>query len=166
VHFKFNSNTSYEFQTKILGPFLAHYLKDSVMDVAPVNAYLTGANRWERLNKWPSGCNSGCTSTATPFYLNAGMRAGFAAPTAAANAFDEYVSDPAKPVPYRSRPSQPTGYVLPLTWPRWLVDDQREPSGRPDVLTYTSTCSPSPCASAGSPWPTSLPARPARMRTG
>ncbi|HEY2824175.1 MAG TPA: CocE/NonD family hydrolase [Gemmatimonadales bacterium] len=135
---KFNSNTSYDFQTRILAPFLAHYLKDSVMDVAPVNAYLTGANRWERLNKWPSGCNSGCTSTATPLYLNAGMKAGFAMPAAGASAFDEYVSDPAKPVPYRSRPSQPTGYVLPLTWPQWLVDDQREPSGRPDVLTYTS----------------------------
>ena len=51
---------------------------------------------------------------------------------------DEYVSDPAKPVPYRLRPDLPVGYAGIYTWPRWLVDDQREFSGRTDVLTYTS----------------------------
>jgi uncharacterized protein len=55
-----------------------------------------------------------------------------------APAFDEYVSDPAKPVPFRARPIQPIGYDAPLTWSQWLVDDQREASGRPDVLTYTT----------------------------
>ena len=41
-------------------------------------------------------------------------------------------------MPFRARPSQPVGYDLPLTWAQWLVDDQREASGRTDVLTYTS----------------------------
>ena len=137
---KFNSNTSYEFQTRILAPFLARYLKDGApaADIAPVNAFLTGVNRWERLNSWPSGCGSGCSVTPTPLYLEPGLKVGFAAPSSAGRAFDEYVSDPAKPVPFRSRPSQPVGYVLPLTWPEWLVDDQREASGRPDVLAYAS----------------------------
>ena len=53
-------------------------------------------------------------------------------------AFDEYVSDPTKPVPYRARPSQPVGYSGRFTWPQWLVDDQREASGRPDVLSFVS----------------------------
>ena len=146
---KFNTNTSYEFQTRILAPFLAHFLKDSVMDVAPVNAYLTGANRWERLDRWPSGCNSGCTITPTRLYLDAGRKASFKVPLAAGS--DEYISDPAKPVPYRSRPSQPMGYTLPLTWPEWLVDDQREASGRTDVLTYTSDVLTEPLRISGAP---------------
>ncbi len=112
---KFPTNTSYDFQTRILGPFLAKYLKDSTPaePVAPVNAYLTGANRWERLNSWPSGCASGCTVTPTPLYLESGMKVGFHAPAAGNTTFDEYVSDPSKPVPYRARPSQPIGYDFP-----------------------------------------------------
>jgi len=108
------------------------------MDVAPVNAFETGTNTWRRLNAWPSGCTSGCTTRATPFYLRAGMRLDFAAPNNE-TPFDEYISDPAKPVPYRARPTLPTGYDEVHTWPRWLVDDQREASGRTDVLAYTSS---------------------------
>ena len=52
--------------------------------------------------------------------------------------YDEYVSDPAKPVPFRSRPIQPVGYDGEFTWEYWLVDDQREASGRTDVLAFTS----------------------------
>jgi putative CocE/NonD family hydrolase len=150
---KFNSNTSYEFQTKILAPFLARYLKDGApaAEVAPVNAYLTGANQWERLNSWPSGCASGCSVTPTPLYLQPGLKVGFAVPSSAAHAFDEYVSDPAKPVPFRARPSQPVGYVLPLTWPQWLVDDQREASGRTDVLAYQSDVLSAPVQVSGQP---------------
>ena len=44
------------------------------------------------------------------------------------------MSDPAKPVPFRARPIQPVGYGVGATWSQWLVDDQREMSGRPDVL--------------------------------
>ncbi|MDE3062998.1 MAG: CocE/NonD family hydrolase, partial [Acidobacteriota bacterium] len=65
--------------------------------------------------------------------------------------FDEYVSDPAKPAPFRARPSQPVGYDPPLTWPQWLVDDQREASGRPDVLTYTSDVLTAPVHIMGKP---------------
>ncbi len=150
---KYPTNTSYDFQSQILGPFLAKYLKDSTPaePVAPVNAYLTGANRWERLRTWPSGCAAGCTPTPTPLYLESNMKVGFTAPSAGGNGTDSYVSDPAKPVPYRSRPSQPTGYVLPLTWPQWLVDDQREASGRTDVLAYESDVLATPLQISGQP---------------
>src|SRR5439155_22150586 len=65
--------------------------------------------------------------------------------------FDEYVSDPAKPVPFRSRPIQPIGYDNGLTWPYWLVDDQREASGRPDVLAFVSDTLTAPAKISGQP---------------
>jgi len=137
---KFNSNTSLYFERHILGPFLAHYLKDGAPpdSVAPVTAYVTGADRWERLESWPSGCENGCTIRPTPLYLKAGLKVGFVKPGAGDPAFDEYISDPARPVPFRARPIQPIGYDPPLTWPQWLTDDQRAASGRPDVLAYLS----------------------------
>ncbi len=137
---KFNSNTSLTFQRDILLPFLDHYLKDAApkMDVASVNAYETGTNVWRRLNAWPSGCASGCAVKATPLYLAPGLKLSLGtAPTGGAT-YDEYVSDPSKPVPFRKRPIQPVGYDNGMTWPEWLVDDQRESSGRPDVLSFTS----------------------------
>jgi len=139
----FNSNTSLYFQKNILGPFLAHYLKDGSPkdDVALVNAYVTGADEWERLDRWPAGCAIGCVIHPTPFYLNSGLSASFRPPVAgtpAAPGYDEYTSDPAKPVPFRARPIQQIGYDPPLTWVQWLVDDQREASGRTDVLSYES----------------------------
>ncbi|HEV3140692.1 MAG TPA: CocE/NonD family hydrolase [Vicinamibacterales bacterium] len=150
---KFGSDTALYFRTQILRPFLDHFLKDDAprMDIAPVNAYETGTNTWRRLTSWPSGCASGCTLTPTPLYLTAGLKTGFDAPKSGDAAFDEYVSDPAKPVPFRARPSQPIGYDPPLTWPFWLVDDQREASGRTDVLAFVSDTLTTPVKISGQP---------------
>jgi putative CocE/NonD family hydrolase len=150
---RFNSNTSLHFQQTILLPFLDHYLKDAAPPhrVAPVNAFLTGVNQWQSLSAWPAGCAAGCTIQPTPLYLGAGLKLGFTAPAAGDSGVDEYVSDPAKPVPYRARPSQPTGYVAPLTWSQWLVDDQREASGRPDVLAFQSDVLTAPLQISGQP---------------
>jgi putative CocE/NonD family hydrolase len=150
---KFGSDTGLYFRREILAPFLAQYLKAGApkADVAPVSAYETGTNTWRRLNAWPSGCASGCAPKATPLYFGAGVKLGFAAPKNADASFDEYVSDPAKPVPFRARPSQPVGYSNALTWPQWLVDDQREASGRPDVLVFTSEMLTAPVKISGQP---------------
>ena len=59
--------------------------------------------------------------------------------------YDEYVSDPAKPVPYRARPIDGT------SWSRWLVDDQREASGRPDVAVFISDMLTAPVKISGEP---------------
>ena len=149
----FGSDTGAYFRQNILRPFLDHYLKDDApkSDVAPVNAFETGTNTWERLPAWPAGCESGCAPKATPFYLSAGLKLGFAEPKRGDTAFDEYVSDPAKPVPFRARPSQPVGYSGRLTWPQWLVDDQREASGRTDVLVFTSDVLTAPVKISGQP---------------
>jgi putative CocE/NonD family hydrolase len=150
---KFGSDTALAFRRDILRPFLDQYLKDGApkADVPPVSAFETGTNAWRRLPAWPAGCASGCTVKATPLYLAAGLKAGLTAPPAGDAAFDEYISDPSKPVPFRARPSQPVGYDNGLTWPQWLVDDQREASGRPDVLAFTSDALTTPVKISGQP---------------
>jgi putative CocE/NonD family hydrolase len=151
---KFHSDTALYFRQHILRPFLDHYLKDNAPEsgVAPVSAYETGTNEWLRLPSWPAGCPSGCTVKPTPFYLSAGGKAGFAPPKAGDAAYEEYVSDPAKPVPFRARPSQPVGSPdNGLTWPFWLVDDQREASGRTDVAVFVSDILRDPMKISGQP---------------
>jgi uncharacterized protein len=144
---KFNSDTALYFRQEILRPFLDHFLKDDApkMDVAPVTAFETGTNKWHRLPSWPAGCPSGCTIKPTPLYLNAGLKAEFTAPKAGDSPFEEYISDPSKPVPFRARPIDGS------TWRLWLVDDQREQSGRPDVLTFKSDVLTAPVKISGEP---------------
>jgi len=147
---KFGTDTALYFRQAILRPFLDHYLKDDApaIDVAPVTAYETGTNTWRRLPGWPAGCASGCSVRPTALYIGAGLKATFDAPTNAVSPYDEYVSDPAKPVPYRARPNQPAGGAY---WARWLVDDQREASGRPDVLAFLSDAVKAPVKISGQP---------------
>jgi hypothetical protein len=144
---KFNSDTALYFRQEILRPFLDQYLKDgtSKADLPPVSAFETGTNAWQRLPSWPAGCASGCTIRPTPLYLTAGLKLSFAAPRLGETAFDEYVSDPAKPVPFRARP------IDDATWSQWLVDDQREASGRPDVAVFVSDVLAAPVKISGQP---------------
>jgi putative CocE/NonD family hydrolase len=148
----FNSETGVYFRNKILTPFLAHYLKDDppALTTPPVTAFVTGINEWEQLKTWPSGCESGCAPKATNLYLEPDAKLAFEKPAAGAE-FDEYISDPAKPVPFRARPNQPVGYTPNLSWVRWLVDDQREFSGRTDVLTYATDVLTEPMKISGEP---------------
>ncbi|HEY6348096.1 MAG TPA: CocE/NonD family hydrolase [Candidatus Angelobacter sp.] len=150
---KFNSDTGLYFRREILRPFLDHYLKDNAPEsrVSPVTAFETGTNVWRHLSSWPSGCASGCAVKPTPLYLSAGLKLSFSAPSAGDSAFEEYVSDPAKPVPFRARPIQPVGYDNGMTWPLWLVDDQREASGRPDVVVFESEVLTAPTKISGQP---------------
>jgi uncharacterized protein len=149
----FHSDTALYFRQEILAPFLARYLKDGAprADVPPVAAYETGTNVWRRLTAWPAGCANGCEIRRSPLYLGAGLKTSFVTPRAGDAPFDEYVSDPAKPVPFRARPIQQIGYDPPLTWSEWLVDDQREASGRPDVLAFSSEALTAPVKISGEP---------------
>jgi putative CocE/NonD family hydrolase len=150
---KFSSDTGLYFRREILAPFLAQYLKDGApkADVAAVSAFETGTNKWLRLPAWPAGCTTGCAIRPTPLYLSAGFKLNFTAPKPNDLAYDEYVSDPAKPVPFRARPNQPMGYSNGFTWSQWLVDDQREASGRPDVLVFVSDELKAPVKISGQP---------------
>ena len=150
---RFGSDTALYFRREILQPFLDQYLRDGAprSGVPPVAAFETGPNTWLRLPAWPAGCESGCSIRPSPLYLTAGLKLSLAAPKPGDEAFDEYISDPAKPVPYRARPIQPRGYDNGLTWSQWLADDQREASGRPDVLVYVSEVLAAPMKISGQP---------------
>ena len=89
----------------MLKPFFDQYLKDGApkADTPPVFIYNTGENHWDRFKSWPLACANGCAAKPTPLYLTAGFGLSFTAPSRDAvdptpAAFDEYVSDPAKPV--------------------------------------------------------------------
>ncbi len=150
---RFGSDTALYFRREILAPFLAQYLKEGApkADLAPVMAFETGTNAWRRLAAWPAGCASGCAVRPTPLYLGGGLKLRFDPPKADEAAFEEYVSDPAKPVPYRARPIQPVSSDPGMTWAHWLVDDQREASGRPDVVAFSSEVLQQPIKISGEP---------------
>jgi uncharacterized protein len=135
---RFDADTALQFRRDTLIPFLDAHLKMNGRPFDPprVLAFQTGANRWTALDHWPLACASGCAAPTQRWSFAAG---GTLAPGAAAGpaGADAYVSDPAKPVPYRLRPIRPT-YAENSTWGQWLVDDQRPFSDRTDVLTYTT----------------------------
>jgi len=152
---KFNSDTALTFRREVLRPFLDQYLKDGSpkADVPPVVAFETGTNAWRRLPAWPAGCAalSGCSVKPTPLYVAAGGKLDFAAPKPGDAAFDEYVSDPAKPVPFIARPVVPSSYDKGKSWREWLVSDQREASSRPDVAVFVSDVLTVPVKISGQP---------------
>jgi uncharacterized protein len=147
---QFGSNTALHYQQDIIKPLLAHYLSDGAPPehVAPVNAYVTGPNRWEAFPSWP-GCEPQCTIVRTPLYLEADFGLGLHAPAESQKqGYDQYVSDPAHPVPYRPLPVPPAETP---TWPTWLVGDQRPAAARPDVLTYETPVLKTPVRITGRP---------------
>ncbi|OFA00130.1 CocE/NonD family hydrolase [Duganella sp. HH101] len=133
---KFTGDTALEFRRDVMQPFLDQYLKDGapVADTPPVLFYQTGVNRWQRLPRWPLACEQGCPAPLKPVYLKPGFKLDFDAPKDGA-AYDEYVSDPAKPVPFVPRPVHMNDGNV---WRPWLVSDQRGVSDRTDVLSYVS----------------------------
>ena len=133
---KFTGDTALEFRRDVMQPFLDQYLKDGApeADTPPVLFYQTGVNRWQRLPRWPLACEQGCPAPLKPIYLKPDFKLDFDAPTAGA-AYDEYVSDPAKPVPFVPRPVHMNDGNV---WRPWLVSDQRGVSDRTDVLSYVT----------------------------
>jgi uncharacterized protein len=123
----FGSKTSEWYRKHIEAPWFAHWLKDArAVDLPRVLSFRTGVNEWQRYDAWPP--KTGISER--KLYLHAGGAASFEPPAEAGAAHDEYVSDPAKPVPYAPRPITFNG------WPEWELNDQRFVDGRPDVLTY------------------------------
>jgi putative CocE/NonD family hydrolase len=147
---KFAAPTAWQYREKIQVPFFAHYLKDRPIGLdkdlvggkttetargagregfPEVISFRTGANAWNSYDQWPPRG----TSTRR-LYLREGGRLAFEPPSDAEPVFDEYVSDPAKPVPYYPRPIAPL--YSNRQWTEWLVQDQRFVHLRPDVLSY------------------------------
>jgi putative CocE/NonD family hydrolase len=127
------SPASQNFRANTLRPWFAFYLKDKGKLQQPeATTFETGTNRWTSFDAWPPRENVAKRN----LYLNAGKQLSFGRPKGAAEQFDSYVSDPAKPVPYRKQPIDPT--FGGSRWPTWLLEDQRFIEGRPDVLTFVT----------------------------
>jgi putative CocE/NonD family hydrolase len=143
--FKWDGDTALQFRRDVLLPFFNQYLKDGApkADTPPVLIYDPGQNHWDRYKSWPQGGNK-------PLYLTEKGGLSFSAPAAAkgAAAYDEYVSDPAKPVPYIPRPLK---FGDRDRWTPWLLSDQRAVADRTDVLSYVSEPLTAPLKIAGVP---------------
>jgi uncharacterized protein len=150
---QFGSDTARYFRLHLLRPFLDHFLQDAAppLRIAPVNAFETGTNEWQALPAWPMGCAAGCRIDRLPLFLISGGGLSFATPAASAAGSQSYDSDPSKPVPYLPRPIHIDGPAGETTWQTWLVSDQREASGRPDVLSFTSEVLREPLKISGEP---------------
>jgi len=133
---KFGSDTSKYFREKIQAPFFAYYLKDrSGWDIPEAITFETGANEWRIYDEWPPRK----LTEDRGLYFREDGRLSFEAPvTTDGAAFDSYVSDPARPVPYRPRPIEATYDPRGSGWRTWLVGDQRFAHMRPDVLSWES----------------------------
>jgi putative CocE/NonD family hydrolase len=122
--------TAIEFRQNIEAPFFRHYLHgQGDKPTWKVTTFQSGSNTWHSYSDWPPK-----QSKPTNLYLHADGTLSFAAPVAGVPEYRQYVSDPANPVPYRSRPISPT-YPEP-EWRFWEVADQRFVDHRPDVLTF------------------------------
>ena len=125
---RFGSDTGDYFREHIQLPFFEHYLKDGPdPKLAKVTVFETGANQWRSYPAWPPP-----SAAKKMLYLHAGGKLSFDAPASASpdSAFDQYVSDPAHPVPevgYAAEPGPEREY---------MAADQRFASKRPDVLVY------------------------------
>src|ERR671921_2060644 len=123
----FTGDTALEWRVKYAKPFFDHWLRGGPDPrTPPVLTYATGVNQWNVSPRWPMG-------TAKPIYLAADGVATFDKPGASGH--EEYISDPAKPVPFIPRPIDMGDSVQ---WKPWLVHDQRFVTGRPDVAVWTS----------------------------
>jgi len=123
---RFDSNTAEFFREKIELPFFNYYLMDKEkMELPEAYVFETGTNQWRKFDAWPPK-----ETLPKPLYFLANGKLSFEEPrTDGAGEFDEYVSDPRKPVPFI--PGLAPGMAQ-----RYMVDDQRFAARRPDVLVY------------------------------
>jgi uncharacterized protein len=121
----FASNTAQFFRSQILFPFFEQYLKGGIDAKLPV-AYVfeTGTNTWRQYSSWPPKSMASKT-----LYLRENGGLAFDPPSAESGVGDEYVSDPAKPVPF-------VGYPATSVPQEYMVADQRFAASRSDVLVY------------------------------
>ena len=125
-HVKFDSKTSDFYRESIELPFFEHHLKGTPDPKLPeAFVFRTGSNEWKRLDAWPPK-----SVRRRVLVLQADGKLALDAPPAPdGEGYDEYVSDPAKPVP--SNPNIAIGMTR-----EYMVDDQRFAARRPDVLVY------------------------------
>jgi putative CocE/NonD family hydrolase len=133
----FDSNTSKYYRDEIQAPWFAFHLKDKGrFDFPEAQTFEAGSNQWRSWEAWPPRE----ATTPTELYFSDDGTLSFEKPGAnGSEALDNFISDPASPVPYRHRPIQATYFPAGTSqWSEWLVEDQRFVDGRPDVLSWES----------------------------
>ena len=124
---RFNVKTSLFYRDEVEFPFFSHFLKDKpALKLPEALVFETGTNQWRYEDKWPPA-----DAAVRSLYLRAGGKLSWEAPTDSGAVYDEYISDPNKPVPYIG--GQASGMTR-----EHMVEDQRFASTRTDVLTYVS----------------------------
>ena len=124
-HVDFGFKTADWYRKNILVPFFEKHLKDKEgVKVAEANVFETGTNVWRQYSQWPPA-----STQSKMLYLKAGGKLGWIQDSI--KGFDEYISDPAKPVPY-------TNAVTINVPQEYVVGDQRFAASRTDVLVYQS----------------------------
>ena len=128
------------FQENVEAPFFKSYLKDDKPTVAAqlpeATVFESGTNRWRTFDAWPPK-----QAQDRMLYFQPGGKISFDKPAAGAE-FDQFLSDPAHPVPY-------TEATAPSMTREYMTDDQRFASRRPDVLTYQTDALTAPLTLAG-----------------
>lgn len=122
---KFGSNTSTYYQNEIELPFFMHHLegKANIDALAEATIFFTGENKWRKLAQWPAA-----NVQMTPMYLQPNGALSWNKPTITKSA-SEYISDPAKPVPY----TEDVHFSRTIAY---MTDDQRFANRRTDVLSF------------------------------
>jgi putative CocE/NonD family hydrolase len=124
-HIRFGQKTAVWYRENVEFPFFLYYLKGKgELKLPEVTAFMTGANEWKSYTAWPP-------KEATPkkLYLHANGKLSFSPPSERGTHYDEYVSDPKKPVPFTAQTTMAMGHTF-------MVEDQRFAWSRPDVLVY------------------------------
>jgi putative CocE/NonD family hydrolase len=121
----FGTNTSEYYQQEIEIPFFNYFLKGEgdVSHIAEANVFITGANKWEQFEQWPPA-----KKTDKTIYLQPGGKLSYRK-SVSGDRFTEYISDPAKPVPYEE-------HVHFNRTIEYMSNDQRFAARRPDVLVF------------------------------
>jgi putative CocE/NonD family hydrolase len=132
---RLGADTSLHFRENVRQAFWDKHLKgvEPPSPIPPVLAFETGSNAWRGYDAWPP---AGRVERTRLYLLDAGGLS--FDPPATGESFTEYVSDPAKPVPYRVRPIRPLSSGNYESWRWWLTYDQRPFSDRTDVATFVS----------------------------
>lgn len=126
----FGSKTAAFYRSQIELPFFEKYLKDADHPApAEATVFETGSNRWRVFDSWPPQ-----QAGEVKYFLrdNGSLRQEPPAKSSSTPDFDEYISDPAKPVPY-------TNEITPRMTVEYMTEDQRFAARRPDVLTYQTS---------------------------
>jgi putative CocE/NonD family hydrolase len=128
----FDSATAQTFREKIQARWFAYHLKNKGDgNFAEAITFQTGSNKWKTYDSWPPK-----EAIKKNLYFHADGKLSFDKPSASESSlFDSYISDPAHPVPYRSRPIEET-YGAGSRWYTWLTEDQRFVDNRPDVASW------------------------------